>query len=130
MINVEYHMCMNTPQKKEYNRIYREAHREQAKLYARNFRKERRSTRDKERQKRVIAKWKEKNPEKREAHYQVLRAIKKGLLIRKPCLKCGVKKVHAHHEDYSKPLEVLWLCPIHHWEFDNARRQKEKTSIL
>lgn len=29
---------------------------------------------------------------------------------------CGEKEVHAHHDDYSKPLEVMWLCRIHHKE--------------
>jgi hypothetical protein len=31
------------------------------------------------------------------------------------CVKCNeVKKLEAHHDDYSKPLEVLWMCrPCH-----------------
>ena len=42
-------------------------------------------------------------------------------LVKKPCEKCGTTKmIHGHHEDYSKPLEVVWLCPLHH-----AMRHKE-----
>ena len=47
-------------------------------------------------------------------------------LEKKPCEKCGTSKyVHAHHDDYSKPLDVLWLCPLHHKqrhkELDNGQ---------
>jgi uncharacterized Zn finger protein len=49
------------------------------------------------------------------AHYIVNVAKSKGSLTVQPCEKCGsIEKVHAHHEDYSKPLEVRWLCPRHH----------------
>jgi hypothetical protein len=40
--------------------------------------------------------------------------IKQGHIIPKPCEVCGDVNVHAHHDDYSKPLEVRWLCPTHH----------------
>jgi len=44
-------------------------------------------------------------------HAQVAKAKKQGLLIPQPCQKCGsTKHIHAHHEDYSKPLDVVWLC--------------------
>jgi transcriptional regulator with XRE-family HTH domain len=44
-----------------------------------------------------------------------LAAIERGELVRQPCEKCGsTKRIHAHHEDYAKPLEVVWLCPGHH----------------
>ena len=59
------------------------------------------------------------NPEekiKNKARNTVSRAIKGGKLERLPCQKCGELKVQAHHEDYSKPLEVVWLCTIHHKE--------------
>ena len=36
--------------------------------------------------------------------------IKRGKVIRKPCEACGEEKSEGHHEDYSKPLEVKWLC--------------------
>jgi ribosomal protein S27AE len=40
----------------------------------------------------------------------VVRAIRSGVLVRGPCSRCGAAKTHAHHEDYSKPLDVVWLC--------------------
>lgn len=52
------------------------------------------------------------HPEKNSAYLKVYRAIKKGLLIREKCF-CG-QKAEAHHDDYSKPLDVKWLCKKHH----------------
>lgn len=39
-----------------------------------------------------------------------------GKIKRKPCIICGMK-AEAHHPDYSKPLEVVWLCSFHHKEW-------------
>jgi len=52
------------------------------------------------------------NPEKYKAEYQVGNAIKLGKLTR-PELCQGCKntgRVEAHHRDYTKPFEVVWLC--------------------
>src|SRR3990167_2633842 len=60
-------------------------------------------------------KWREKNPEKYEAHKKLNIAVKKGIILKQNCQKCGINKfVHAHHEDYSKPLKIVWLCALHH----------------
>ena len=41
-------------------------------------------------------------------------ARKLGILVKQPCQRCGDPKSLAHHEDYSRPLEVTWLCtPCH-----------------
>lgn len=49
------------------------------------------------------------------AHNAVARAIKSGILIRGACQMCGeTKNIHAHHDDYDTPLNVMWLCPVHH----------------
>lgn len=57
------------------------------------------------------------NPEKRAAHGAVKRALKRGDMHRQPCRECGtIANVHAHHEDYSRPLDVVWLCRKHHME--------------
>ncbi len=43
-------------------------------------------------------------------------ALKKGEIKSQPCEICGsVKNIHGHHKDYTKPLEVNWLCRIHHY---------------
>lgn len=47
-------------------------------------------------------------------------AVKMGKLIKLPCF-CGELKVHAHHTDYTKPLEVMWLCQKHHVELHNKK---------
>lgn len=60
-------------------------------------------------------KWLLENPEKKKAHMEVKNALRSGRMHRHPCCICG-NKAHAHHEDYSKPLEVIWLCPKHHGE--------------
>jgi hypothetical protein len=38
----------------------------------------------------------------------------RGKLTPEPCESCGSEEAEKHHEDYSQPLEVRWLCrPCH-----------------
>lgn len=60
--------------------------------------------------------WVERNQLKRAVHIITGNAIRDGKLIKQPCEKCGEMKVEAHHPDYSKPLEVHWLCRKCHAE--------------
>lgn len=53
---------------------------------------------------------------KRDVHLLTNAATRLGLLVKKPCEICGMLKVDAHHDDYTKPLEVRWLCRKHHNE--------------
>lgn len=62
------------------------------------------------------AEYRKNNPEKVFAHQAVKRAILSGKIKRSPCEVCEAEKVHAHHDDYRKPLEVRWLCVVHHAE--------------
>jgi hypothetical protein len=61
-----------------------------------------------------------KYPGRRRAINMVSWAIATLKLIPAPCETCG-KKAEAHHDDYSKPLEVRWLCRKHHrmWHANN-----------
>jgi len=46
----------------------------------------------------------------------VNRAVKLGVLTKGPCAVCGTtERIQAHHTDYTKPLEVTWLCRLHHF---------------
>lgn len=36
--------------------------------------------------------------------------LRRGKIERKPCSECKSPKAQMHHEDYSKPLDVEWLC--------------------
>jgi hypothetical protein len=50
---------------------------------------------------------------KKRAHRRVYDAIKRGHIIKPSnCAACGAadSPIHGHHEDYTKPLEVMWLC--------------------
>ncbi|HCX24534.1 MAG TPA: hypothetical protein DHN29_21635 [Cytophagales bacterium] len=58
--------------------------------------------------------YKLKYPERRKANKAVERAILTGKLIRLPCEVCKYEPAEAHHDDYSKSLDVRWLCTMHH----------------
>ncbi len=60
--------------------------------------------------------WEERNKHKKYAHGCVAKALKSGKLTRQPCEICNEPRVQAHHDDYSKPLDVKWLCIKHHAE--------------
>ncbi len=51
-----------------------------------------------------------KYPHKDAARRAVNDAIRYGRLQKKPCQFCGNQKSQAHHDDYSKPLDVIWAC--------------------
>jgi len=64
-----------------------------------------------------------KNKEKASARGQVSKALRSNK-IKKPdlCQLCYEKrKLHAHHEDYKKPLEVLWICEHCHRIIENYK---------
>lgn len=44
------------------------------------------------------------------------KAVGRGELVREACLFCAsTQNIHGHHRDYSKPLDVIWLCAkCHH----------------
>lgn len=58
----------------------------------------------------------ERHPEKYKARTAVSNAVRDGRLTRLPCVVCGDPKSEGHHHDYAKPLDVIWLCNLHHRE--------------
>lgn len=68
-------------------------------------------------------------PERQKARQTVTNAIETGKLIPQPCEICGTtKRIESHHDDYSKPLEVRWLCRKHHKQL--TRLTFTKQSLL
>ena len=90
---------------------------ERKKFHAKNLKRWRRENPEK-----ALA-LRKKHPEKYKARNAVSSAIRSGKLIPQPCEVCGtVDNINAHHEDYSKPLDVNWLCKKHH---ELIEKQKE-----
>lgn len=60
------------------------------------------------------------NKEKVLARCSVAYALKKGFLIKpQRCSSCkNFGKIQAHHPDYSKRLEIVWLCVTCHHLID------------
>ena len=74
------------------------------------------------------SRYRKRFPEKIIAHRLLNNSIKSGKLKRMPCELCGKPNSQAHHDDYSKPLEVRWLCVRHHQDHHNNERRKESTN--
>lgn len=36
--------------------------------------------------------------------------LKRGVINKQPCIICNNMNTEAHHEDYTKPLDVKWMC--------------------
>lgn len=62
---------------------------------------------------RVMADWRKKHPEREHAQSALNWAVKIGLVKKLPCFVCGLD-AEAHHPDYDRPLDVVWLCSAHH----------------
>jgi|SRR5271170_2702211 len=110
--------------RKEYNEINKEKIKKQRHEYYLNHRDEYKIATQKWRKENKIKfkeSWKksdEKFPLKRPARKILNYNIEKGYIIRPTiCNKCGKEgKIDAHHEDYSKPLDVQWICKRCHGE--------------
>ena len=115
----------NIDKVREYdrNRPNKDARREENKLRY----KKRMSTEEGRRMEREAkARWQKKNTLKRAAHIIVGNAARDGKLSPQPCEACfNTHDIHAHHEDYTKPLEITWLCRKCH-----SKRHKEINQMI
>ena len=69
-----------------------------------------------------------RHPERHHARVAVGRAVKLGLLLKPSvCSHCQqTVPVEAHHQDYSQPLAVIWLCrPCHRKQDAKLLQEKE-----
>lgn len=61
-------------------------------------------------------KWRGADKRRNRAHVMVARAMRNGDLQKKPCSICGKENAYAHHDNYDFPLDVIFLCQVHHKE--------------
>ena len=93
-------------------RAYRARHREKTRAQNRRYNRKRHDAR-------VAYQRRPEVRKKQAARQLVCWAVKCGLL-EKPdrCRRCGTepppRRLHAHHPDYTKPLDVIWLCSLCH----------------
>ena len=70
----------------------------------------------------ALARYHIEHPERKHACAIVNNALRAGRIVKpRKCEVCGdcprSRALHAHHDDYSKPLEVRWLCSACHGVF-------------
>ena len=106
---------------KEYVQRYKLLHplewREQERLSQLRYRK---TPNGAEKVNKATNKWRLNNKEKRKAADKVTYAIQTGKIIKpdhcEVCMKPIPSRIlYGHHEDYSKPLIVVWLCRLCHY---------------
>ncbi len=71
----------------------------------------------------LIVNWYKNNKEKHCASSKLCYHVKVGNVIRpKKCSVCKRKtRLSGHHKDYSKPLDVCWLCQSCHKKVHSGR---------
>ena len=73
----------------------------------------------------VKQRYAKRHPEKIQCWRVVNSAVRIGKIVKKPCIKCGITEdIHAHHEDYTQPHQITWLCRKHHTELHNKLRNR------
>lgn len=93
---------------RQYSREYYQQHKKEAKEYNRRYRKN--------------------NREKKTAHDRVKYALRTGKIKKQPCA-CGCEEVEAHHENYSHPLEIKWICVPCHNKLHSGRKPNGKDRL-
>lgn len=132
----EYYL-QNRERDKEYSKKYYISHRqeilEKAKTYQREHYSERVSYRkgweedNKEYVRERARLYAESHREKYHLKDKARRLTDK--LTKQSCQICGAEKAEAHHCDYNKPLEVMWLCKKHHVEWHKNNEAIEPKGI-
>lgn len=80
---------------------------------------------ERKRRKRVLDRrhadrWKKSNTKKVWAQRRLGAAVDAGRIKRMPCEVCGEPRAQGHHDDYDRPLDVRWLCVLHHHQWHVA----------
>jgi len=99
--------------KEQYNEYFRN-------YYAENIKKLREYKREYNKKWRQLngyhneSNWQSKNSYKVKAQKKLQQAVKDKKVMKRACLYCNSTKTVAHHPNYNLPLQVIWVCHIHH----------------
>lgn len=116
-LRAKNHLNDNREHHRNRSRKYREDHYEHLSRLA----KERYTSEEGREANRLRSRKYRENPTNRmkEKARGVVNSLVRNGIISKPsgCVECGkLGKVEAHHDDYNKPLEVLWVCRKCHFK--------------
>lgn len=98
---------------REKNKIQQEKNKEKYKETAKRYNQ---SKRGREVRRKASKKYWDANSKKNSARKKVRTALRNGSMVRpNKCSMCGKQcKPEAHHEDYNKPLDIIWVCKSCH----------------
>ena len=79
----------------------------------------------------ILKRYYERHPERFKARRAVMIAVRSGKLVRPvECSRCDSEKsIQAHHEDYSKPLDVIWVCQKCHTDIHEQKKLAGKETF-
>ena len=101
--NIEHYRAFDKARASQPQRVAARVSYQKSEAYARSHRA-------------ASIKWIAKHPDRRKANTALGNAVRDGLI--KPWPVCAIPecscKPEAHHPDYSRPLDVVWLCVEHH----------------
>lgn len=108
-------------------KLYKLENKEKNIKYSEKYRENNRE-KIRERCRELAKKYRLERPQEHKARKSVYQAIKKGTLTRmENCMICGKScKTQAHHNDYSKPLSVIWVCPRCHGGIHSNLNERKK----
>lgn len=109
----------NREKQRSYSRRYYEKNREKRIQDAVEYARSRRAA-----TKKIEEKYRRENALKVKAREAVRKALREGTIKKLPCSVCESPLSQAHHPDYSKPLDVVWLCTKHHGERHRLSQMK------
>ena len=124
----------------EYSKNYYHSHKEQSRTYHREWEEQNRERKNerarawshlhKDKLAEKQRKYRRDNPEKMRAQSLLNSYLQRGKIEKSTtCEICGKEcKTEAHHSDYSKPLDVIWVCKKCHCILDNERGLAEEAS--
>lgn len=103
---------------KECRRALVKANRHLNADYYREYDRRRAATEDRlANNRRVTSEWRAQNPKQRSAQVSLGNAVRDGRVFKWPVCAmpcCDSTRPVAHHCDYDRPLDVVWLCQAHH----------------